>query len=144
VDTRWLADESGTIALGRVIGAEAQAGAIIALVGPMGAGKTHLTKGIAEGLGCSAEVTSPTFPLVHEYRGGRLALFHFDFYRLESPDDVLQIGWDEILDSGGVCVVEWADKFPHLLASETTWWRLTPCPDGRWAHCVTVDQIASV
>ncbi len=91
------------------------AGSVIALIGGLGAGKTHWTKGFVGGLGCTAEVTSPTFGLVHEYHGGRLPVHHFDFYRLTHADELLAIGWDEILESGGVIIAEWGDRFPELL-----------------------------
>ena len=100
---------------------ELREGNVIALVGGLGAGKTHWTKGLVAGLGSSAEVTSPTFGLVHEYAGGRLPVFHFDFYRIETPDELLALGWDEYLDAGGVVVAEWADKFPDLLPADTRW-----------------------
>lgn len=96
-------------------------GSVLALCGGLGAGKTHFTKGLAAGFGCSGEVTSPTFTLAHEYTGGRLPLFHFDFYRMDSEDEVLRIGWDEYLDAEGVLVVEWPDKFPHLLPEDAIW-----------------------
>ena len=103
------------IALGREIGEGLEAGTVLALQGDLGAGKTHFTKGLAAGLGCSSEVTSPTFTLVHEYPGGRLPLYHFDFYRMESEEEVLRVGWDEYLDEDGILVIEWPDKFPGLM-----------------------------
>ena len=117
------------IALGREVAAGLHAGSVLALQGGLGAGKTHFTKGIAEGLveglveglNCSLEVTSPTFTLVHEYQGGRLPLYHFDFYRMDSEDEVLRIAWDEYLDEDGVVVVEWPDKFPGLIPAGATW-----------------------
>lgn len=117
-------------ALGAQAAAGARAGAVIALVGGLGAGKTHWTKGFVAGLGSAAEVTSPTFGLVHEYPGGRLPVFHLDFYRLEHPDELLAIGWDEILDSGGVVIAEWADKFPGLLPENTVWLEFAITADG--------------
>jgi tRNA threonylcarbamoyladenosine biosynthesis protein TsaE len=87
---------------------------MIALVGPMGAGKTHFAKGFARGLGYQGEVTSPTFSLVQEYIGGRLPLFHFDLYRIKSAEEVLSIGWDDYLDQAAVLLVEWADLFPEI------------------------------
>ncbi len=103
-------------------------GEVLALCGQLGAGKTHFTQGLANGLGIDASaVTSPTFTLVQEYGGGRLPLFHFDFYRMESPQEVLAIGWEEYLDEPqGVVVVEWADKFPDLLPESpaTQWWTI--------------------
>ena len=109
---------------GRALAAALRAGDVLALDGDLGAGKTHFVKGIAAGLGCDGDVTSPTFTLVHEYAGGRLPLFHFDFYRLESEDETLRIGLDDYLGAGGVLVIEWAGKFPALLPAGTRWFRL--------------------
>lgn len=109
------------IALGREIASSLRAGSVLALQGGLGAGKTHFTKGLAAGLGYSLEVTSPTFTLVHEYRGGRLPLYHFDFYRMDSEQEVLRIGWDEYLDEDAVVVVEWPDKFPSLIPDGSKW-----------------------
>ncbi len=99
-------------------------GDVVALIGDLGAGKTHFVKGLALGLGSNADVTSPTFTLVHEYGGGRLPLFHFDLYRLDDAEEVRRIGFDEYLEAEGVCVIEWADKFPELLPPETRWVRI--------------------
>ncbi len=117
-------------ALGESLATELAAGGVLALVGGLGAGKTRLAKGLARGAGYSGEVTSPTFALVHEYRGGRLPLFHFDLYRLKSADELLAIGWDEFLDGPGILIVEWADLFPELLPPETRWLRLEVLPEG--------------
>ena len=103
---------------------------VFALVGDLGAGKTHWTKGLARGLGFSGDVTSPTFSLAHEYRGGRLPLFHFDFYRLESVEELLSLGWDDYLDQNGVIVAEWAGKFTPLLPEATIWLHFHLLPDG--------------
>ncbi len=120
-----------TLALGERLGRAAGPGTVIALCGGLGTGKTHLTKGIVAGLGVDPDaVSSPTFSLVQEYPGGRLPVFHFDFYRMASPEEVLAIGWDEYAGAGGVCVVEWADLFPGLLPEGTAWWRLELSPDG--------------
>ena len=88
-----------------------KAGAVIALYGGLGAGKTAFTRGIARGLGISESVSSPTFTIVNEYTGD-IPLFHFDMYRLESEAELYDIGWDDYLDRGGVCVVEWSEKVP--------------------------------
>lgn len=104
-----------TFELGRSYAAQLRAGDVLALNGDLGAGKTQFIKGIAAGLGHSGDVTSPTFTLVHEYTGGRLPLIHFDFYRLESDDDALRIGFDDYLGAGGVVAIEWAGKFPGIL-----------------------------
>ncbi|MEX1115033.1 MAG: tRNA (adenosine(37)-N6)-threonylcarbamoyltransferase complex ATPase subunit type 1 TsaE [Akkermansiaceae bacterium] len=117
-------------ALGREAAAKVASGAVIALVGGLGAGKTHWCKGFVAGIGSAAEVTSPTFGLVHEYPGGRLQVFHFDFYRLDSPEELLALGWDEYLDANGVILAEWGDKFSELLPPETVWIQFTIGPDG--------------
>ena len=85
-------------------------GAVIAYRGDLGAGKTAFTRGLAKGLGCTEIVTSPTYTIVNEYLGGRIPLFHFDMYRLRSSDDLFDIGWDDYLDRGGVCAVEWSEN----------------------------------
>ena len=117
-------------ALGRSVAASVTKGSVIALVGGLGAGKTHWTKGFVAGLGSTAEVTSPTFGLVHEYPGAWLPVFHLDFYRLNSADELLALGWDELLESGGVIVAEWGDKFPELLPENTVWLFFTIEDDG--------------
>ena len=106
------------------------AGDVIALCGQLGAGKTQITRGIVEGMGSKAAVTSPTFTLVHEYLDGRLPVFHFDFYRMESAAEVIGIGWDEFLTEPGVIIVEWADMFPDLLPPGTRWFHIKAQPDG--------------
>ena len=130
-DITYLPDAPATIAAGTRLGAELGPGAVVALTGGLGAGKTHFTKGIVEALGGVEQVTSPTFSLVHEYRSGRLPVFHFDFYRMETAAEVLAIGWDEYTEAGGVCVVEWADRFPALLPPHTVWLALAPLDSGR-------------
>ncbi len=83
-------------------------GAVVAYRGELGAGKTAFTRGLARGLGCSEPVTSPTYTIVNEYLSGRLPLFHFDMYRLASAEELWDIGWEDYLDRGGVCAVEWS------------------------------------
>ncbi len=101
-----------TMALGRNWGGTARAGQIFALSGDLGAGKTQLVRGLAEGLGFAGRVQSPTFALINIYEGGRLPLFHMDLYRLESTAAVLSAGLDEYLENpAGVAVVEWADRW---------------------------------
>lgn len=93
-----------------------RAGDVLALDGDLGAGKTAFTRGLAQGLGFSGTVTSPTFTIVNEYEGGRLPLFHFDLYRLTSPEELFDIGWEDYLDRGGVCCVEWSRRGAELMA----------------------------
>ena len=93
-------------AMGRII----PAGTVLAYRGDLGAGKTAFTRGLARGLGYRDSVTSPTYTIVNEYLGGRLPLFHFDMYRLASDDDLWDIGWEDYLERGGVCAVEWSEN----------------------------------
>ena len=97
---------------------------VVALIGDLGAGKTQFVKGLVTGLGCAVEVTSPTFTLLHEYNGGRLPVFHFDFYRLSQRAEVEDIAFHDYLKDDGVVVIEWADRFPDLLPEHTRWVRL--------------------
>ena len=85
-------------------------GTVLAYRGDLGAGKTAFTRGLARGLGYAYQVTSPTYTIVNEYLGGRLPLFHFDMYRLASSDDLWDIGWEDYLERGGVCAVEWSEN----------------------------------
>jgi tRNA threonylcarbamoyladenosine biosynthesis protein TsaE len=103
--------ESETEREGERLGRTLLPGAVVALYGGLGAGKTAFTRGLALGLGISANVSSPTFTIVNEYPG-ELPLFHFDMYRLESESELYDIGWDEYLERGGVCAVEWSEKIP--------------------------------
>ena len=91
-------------------------GDVIAYFGSLGAGTTAFTRGIARGLGVKETVTSPTYTIVNEYLSGRLPLFHFDMYRLHSEDDLFDIGWEDYLDRGGVCAVEWSENVASALA----------------------------
>ena len=101
--------------MGRSHASRLVGGEVLALVGELGAGKTHFIKGLAAGLGHTDEVTSPTFTLIHEYLGGRLPLYHVDFYRIESEKEAAHLGLDDYLDGAGVLAIEWADKFLSLI-----------------------------
>ena len=105
-----------TIELGRKIGQQLKGGEIIAVCGPLGSGKTHLIKGIAAGTGAQdrKRVTSPTFVIVNEYRGG-LHIYHVDAYRLNSLDEFEMIGFDDFCYPGSVVLIEWADKIEAAL-----------------------------
>lgn len=116
-------------ALGVVLARTLGPGAVIGLTGPLGAGKTQLVKGIAAGLGHPGGVTSPTFTLVHEYRGGRVPVFHLDFYRVAQERELLEMGWDEMADEG-VVVAEWADLFPDLMPPSGRWLAIAPMDGG--------------
>ena len=99
-----------TEAVGEKLAGVLLPGTVIAYRGDLGAGKTAFTRGLARGLGYGEPVTSPTYTIVNEYLGGRLPLFHFDMYRLRSSDDLWDIGWEDYLDRGGVCAVEWSEN----------------------------------
>src|SRR3954468_18919259 len=105
--------EEETAAVGRDVAATLSAGDVLLLYGELGAGKTAFVRGLAEGLGIPREeVSSPTFTLIQEYRGGRLPLFHVDLYRIEDPREFDELGLDEIAE-GGVLAIEWAERLPH-------------------------------
>lgn len=128
--TTWRCETSSveeTVALGRRIGESLVGNVVIALVGPLGAGKTHLVKGIATGNGLPdpAAVTSPTFVLVNEY-DGRLWLRHLDLYRVRSSRELFALGFEEMRESGSAVVVEWADRFPDAMPDETLWITIVP------------------
>ncbi len=99
-----------TEAVGAALGKRLNPGAVIAYQGDLGAGKTAFTRGVACGLGAKESVTSPTYTIVNEYLSGKYPLFHFDMYRLASSDDLFDIGWEDYLDRGGVCAVEWSEN----------------------------------
>ena len=107
--------EAETEALGETLARRLKAGDVIAFSGDLGAGKTAFTRGLARGLGVTERVTSPTFTIVNEYLGGRLPLFHFDLYRLGSAEELFDIGWEDYLDRGGVCAVEWSENGEGVL-----------------------------
>ena len=109
------ASESETERLGAALAEQLRPGDVLAFCGDLGAGKTAFTRGLARGLGITAQVTSPTFTIVNEYLRGRLPLFHFDLYRLPNADAVYDIGWDDYLERGGVCAVEWSENAPELM-----------------------------
>ena len=111
--TTHSADE--TQALGQRLAKRLLPGDVIAYFGDLGAGKTALTRGIAQGLGVTDIVTSPTYTIVNEYLTGRIPLFHFDMYRLGSSDELFDIGWEDYLARGGVCAVEWSENVEDAL-----------------------------
>lgn len=100
--------------IGRIIGENLLSKAVICLEGDLGAGKTTLTQSIAKGLSIDEYVTSPTFTIIKEY-SGRLNLYHMDAYRLDSEEDMYDLGYDEYISSDGVCIIEWASKIKNLI-----------------------------
>ena len=104
-----------TEAVGAALAAQLQPGTVIAYEGDLGAGKTAFTRGVARGLGCTEQVTSPTYTIVNEYLSGKMPLFHFDMYRLRSAEDLWDIGWEDYLERGGICAVEWSENVEEAL-----------------------------
>lgn len=114
-----------TVAFGRVFGSKLNSGAILALVGPLGAGKTTLVQGIGEGLEVQEAITSPAFNYLLEYRG-RLPLYHADLYRIEDAQQFLALGLDEYFDREGILVIEWAERIADILPPKTITLYLNP------------------
>ena len=110
--------ERETEDLGAKLAIKLKPGVIIAYRGGLGMGKTAFTRGIAHGLGYPGRVSSPTFTIVQEYIGGRLPLFHFDWYRIRNADELYNLAWEEYQDRGGVCVIEWSEQAPEVLPSD--------------------------
>lgn len=104
------ATEDQLRAYGEALGAALAAPAVVALRGDLGAGKTTLAQAIARGAGVTADVTSPTFALVHEYAGAHSPVFHLDLYRLKGPGDLVNLGWDDILAANAIVLIEWAER----------------------------------
>lgn len=127
--TYTTTSEDETIALGKKIGAKLQKGDIIALQGTLGAGKTTITKGIAQALGVTDTITSPTFCLISEYEG-KVPLYHMDVYRLEGGEDFINLGVEDMLYGRGVSLIEWSEKIMEELPKKTIILRLTPHDDG--------------
>ena len=109
-----------TEAVGTALAQRLNPGTVIAYRGDLGAGKTAFTRGLARGLGILDPVTSPTYTIVNEYLGGRIPLFHFDMYRLSCADDLFDIGWEDYLERGGVCAVEWSENVADAMEDPIT------------------------
>ena len=130
--------EAETEDLGRRLAAALSPGAVVAYRGDLGMGKTAFTRGLARGLGCTGRVTSPTFTVVNEYEG-RLPLFHFDLYRLEGEDALYDVGWEDYLDRGGVCAVEWSERAEAALPRETVWVSIRRCAESEDWRRITIE-----
>ena len=131
-------NETETEAAGESLAARLRPGAVIACRGGLGAGKTAFTRGLARGLGCTGRVTSPTFTIVNEYEG-KIPLFHFDMYRLRDEDDLFDIGWEDYLNRGGVCLVEWSERIPAALPPETVTVTIARCPENQDWRKITIE-----
>jgi tRNA threonylcarbamoyladenosine biosynthesis protein TsaE len=110
-----------TQAIARQMADDLVAGSVLALKGELGSGKTLFTQGLVAGLKSKVAATSPTFTIVHEYKGGRLPVYHFDFFRLENRESAVRLGMEDYFFSNGVSVIEWADRFPDLIPEQARW-----------------------
>ena len=135
-------NEAETETLGARLAAVLSPGAVVAYRGGLGMGKTAFTRGLARGLGYPGRVTSPTFTIVNEYEGGRLPLFHFDMYRLADADDLFDIGWEDYLDRGGVCAVEWSEQVADALPDDTIYVTLTRRDEDPSWRTITIEGAA--
>ena len=133
-------NEAETEAIGARLAAVLNPGAVVAYLGDLGMGKTAFTRGLAAGLGYKGRVTSPTFAIVNEYEGGRLPLFHFDMYRLRNEDDLFDIGWEDYLDRGGLCVVEWSERVSGALEAPVTV-TIEKSPHGENQRKITIEGV---
>lgn len=132
--------EAQTRNLGERLSALLNGGEIIALIGELGSGKTVFVHGIAAGLGVQESVHSPSFTILNEYHG-RLILYHFDFYRLKSEEEVWNLGWQDYLNNSGIIVIEWADRFPKVLPEERLEIRFSPDRDNEQKRIMTFSPI---
>ncbi|WP_297871236.1 tRNA (adenosine(37)-N6)-threonylcarbamoyltransferase complex ATPase subunit type 1 TsaE [uncultured Oscillibacter sp.] len=133
--------EAETEALGQRLAGTFAPGTVLAFQGGLGMGKTAFTRGLARGLGYPGRVTSPTFTIVNEYDspGQRLPLFHFDMYRLSGPEDLFDIGWEDYLDRGGLCAVEWSERVTEALPEGTVFITIARRPESEDWRSVTLE-----
>ena len=122
-------DENETMLEGAKLGASLAPGAIVAMYGGLGSGKTTFARGLAVGMGIDSPVVSPTFTIVNEYPG-KTPFFHFDLYRLRGVEDLFDIGWDEYLEQGGVCAVEWSERIPNAIPPDAIVVKIDILGDG--------------
>lgn len=128
-----------TFALGQKLGAAARPGSVFALTGDLGAGKTVFARGFARGLGITEPVTSPTFTILRSYEGGRLPLFHYDVYRIEEPEEMEEIGYEDAFYGDGATLVEWAGIIEELLPDNTVRIEIRRCPErGDSVRMITI------
>ncbi len=136
--------EAETEALGRRLATALMPGCVLAYRGGLGMGKTAFTRGLAQGLGCRGRVTSPTFTIVNEYEGGRLPLFHFDMYRLKDAGGLFDIGWEDYLDRGGVCAVEWSEQVEEAMPPDAVTVTLARHPEREDWRVITIEGVGTL
>ena len=126
----WINSAEEMVSFGETFTNRLSEGATVAIVGNLGAGKTHFTKGVCQGLG-NADSSSPTFTLVNEVITESLPVYHFDFYRIKQVEELYDLGWDDYLEKGGVVIAEWADLYPELFPEGTIWLKIEHHEDRR-------------
>lgn len=136
----WTNSPVQTENVGRKLAAYLHPGDVIAFRGDLGVGKTAFTRGLARGLEITDPVTSPTYTIVNEYLDGVMPLFHFDMYRLHSADDLFDIGWDDYLQRGGVCVVEWSENVEDAL-EKPIWVTIRKVPGEDDSRRITIEGV---
>ena len=136
MDVYFSNSREETVEIGKKLAETLSGGEVVAFRGELGSGKTCFTSGIAEGLGFTGDVTSPTFALINEYIGGRLSLYHFDMYRIESWDDLYSSGFFEYADMGGVVAVEWSENIENALPDNTVY--VDFCKTGDESRKITI------
>lgn len=127
-------DDSQTFELARSLGEKAKSGQVYALCGELGAGKTVFAKGFAAGMGVKERVNSPTYTILHSYLSGRLPFYHFDVYRIEEPEEMEEIGYEDCFYSDGVSLVEWAELVEEILPDDTIFVRIRKEPEKGSEH----------
>jgi len=132
--------EAETVEAGFKLGSVLKAGDVVCINGDLGTGKTAFTKGIAQALGIDGYITSPTFTIVNEHKG-TVDLFHFDVYRIASPDEMFEIGFDEYLDGKGVVVIEWSDLIAEIIPPEHIRVDMEKLPDDFNARVIRINFI---
>ena len=135
--------ESETEALGQELAGKLTPGTVVAYRGGLGMGKTAFTRGLARGLGCEGRVTSPTFAIVNEYEAA-VPLFHFDLYRLSGPGELFDIGWEDYLDRGGVCAVEWSERVEEALPEEAVTVAIARHPEREEWRIITIEGVGPI
>ncbi len=133
--------ENETIELGRKLAPELKADGIIAITGDLGSGKTIFVKGLAKGLAIDEHITSPTFTLVHTYKGSDTTLHHFDVYRVCDEDELFEIGFYEYLHAGDICVIEWADLIRSIIPIQAVWVNIERTGNGDDERRITIERV---
>lgn len=139
MDKRFISlSAEDTELIGEAVGRAVSPGTVLALYGDLGAGKTAFTRGLARGMGLDARVSSPTFTVVNEYMG-KLPLFHFDMYRLGSADELFDIGWEDYLERGGVCAVEWSENVEQAFEPGTVRIRIEKDAENALRRVISIE-----